>query len=125
MGLQTARAETILRVLAEGEWISAAVVPEATAWQEVRWIVGVQAGRQLYFAPYQFDERNRPRPVIREILSELGPVTDPWEIASWFHFPNGWIVEADGGRPIAPKDALDNRVGSLEAARRFRKTYVA
>ena len=27
------------------------------------------------------------------ILAELGPATDPWTIAAWFQFPNGWIVE--------------------------------
>ncbi|WP_323046533.1 hypothetical protein [Paraburkholderia sp.] len=85
----------------------------------------MEAAGQLYFARYQFDECNQPRPVIKEVLAELGPVTDPWKIAAWFHFPNGWIVEEGGAGSIAPKNALDNRLGVLEAARRFRGTFVA
>lgn len=124
-GMQNGRAETILKLLAEGEWISAAAAPEATAWQERGWIFGVQATGQLYFARYQFDEHALPRPVIRAILAELRPATDPWTIAAWFHFPNGWIVEDGGACPVAPKDALDDPAVVLEAARRFRGTYVA
>ncbi|MFM0439430.1 hypothetical protein PQQ84_23430 [Paraburkholderia strydomiana] len=93
LGPQTGLAEMILRMLADGEWISAGATPEGvTGWLQSGRIFGVEAAGQLYFR-YQFDEHNQPRPVIKEILAELGPATDPWKIAVWFYFPNGWIVE--------------------------------
>jgi hypothetical protein len=95
----TERAETIFEMLAEEEWISARAAPEGVAgWQQLGWIFGVEAASQLYFARYQFDERNQPRPVIKEILAELGPVTDPWKIdACGFTFPT-----AGSSRMVVP-----------------------
>jgi hypothetical protein len=124
--LQTLREEMILKILAEGEWIGADTVPADVAeWQQRGWIFGVEAEGQRYYARYQFDDRGQPLPVIREILAELGPATDPWTIAAWFHFPNGWIVEEGCTAPIAPKDALDRHVAVVDAARRFRGTFEA
>ena len=68
--LQTQREETIQKILAEGEWIGADTAPRDVAgWQQRGWIFGVQAGGRLYFARYQFDDHDEPRPVIREILA--------------------------------------------------------
>jgi hypothetical protein len=51
-------------------------------------------------------------------------VADPWLLAAWFHYPNAWIVGADGV-PGAPKDALDRRDDLIRAARRRSNSYVA
>jgi hypothetical protein len=124
--LQTQREATIRTLLDEGEWIGAGAAPvEAGEWLQHGRVFGVEAGGLLYFARYQFDDHDEPRPVIRDILAELGPANDPWTIVAWFHFPNGWIVEEGGSGPIAPKDALDRPGAVLDAARRFRGTYVA
>ncbi|SKD04108.1 hypothetical protein SAMN05445504_9140 [Burkholderia sp. CF099] len=124
--LQTQREATIRKMLEEGEWVAAGAAPvEAGEWLQHGRIFGVEAGGQRYFARYQFDDHDEPRPVIRDILAEFGPADDPWTIAAWFHFPNGWIVEEGGSEPIAPKDALDRPVAVLDAARRFRGTYAA
>ena len=61
---------------------------------------------QAYFAAYQFDTVCQPQPVIHDILAALGPVTDTWKIAAWFHFPNGWIID-ERAHAVAPKNALD------------------
>ncbi|SIT41793.1 conserved hypothetical protein [Paraburkholderia piptadeniae] len=123
---QTQREETIQKILAEGEWIGADAAPgDVAGWQQRGWIFGVEAGGRLYFARYQFDDHDEPRPIIREILAELGPAADPWTIAAWFHFPNGWIVKEGCSGPVAPKDALDCATAVLDAARRFRGTFAA
>ncbi|CAB3741006.1 hypothetical protein LMG22037_06442 [Paraburkholderia phenoliruptrix] len=91
--LQTQREATIQKLLEEGESIAADAAPvEAGEWLQRGRIFGVEAGGQRYFARYQFDDHDEPRPVIRDILAEYGPAHDPWAIATWFHFPNGWIV---------------------------------
>ena len=38
-------------------------------------------------------------------LKAFGEVADPWVLAAWFHYPNGWIVSSDGV-PVAPKEAI-------------------
>lgn len=73
-----------------------------------------------YYPRYQFDMNYQPLPLIKEILTALGEKNDPWAIAAWFHFPNGWITarHADAALPLAPKDALaDRRDAVLLAAR--------
>ncbi|MDR6476296.1 hypothetical protein J2778_003796 [Paraburkholderia graminis] len=124
--LLTLREETILKILAEGEWMGEDTVPaDVAGWQQRGWIFGVEAEGHLYYARYQFDDRGQPLPVIRQILAELGHTTDPWAIAAWFHFPNGWLVEDGCTAPIAPRDALDHHVAVVDAARRFRGTFEA
>ena len=50
----------------------------------------------------------QPLAVVKKVLKAFSPVADPWLLAAWFRFPNGWLAGADG-RPLAPKDALDRR----------------
>jgi hypothetical protein len=84
----------------------------------------VEIGSQLYFVRYQFDNHDRPLPVIKRILTALGSATDPWEIAACSHYPNHWLDGEDGTRPITPKDALCNLISFVAVAREFRGTFV-
>ena len=71
--------------------------------------------------------RAQPLAIIKEILAAFGEVADPWLLAAWFHFPNGWIVRRDatGTVAVAPRDALDRRDAVLAAAARRPSSYVA
>jgi len=117
------------------EWLTAdelnrrlATVPDCHSAFELehqRRIFSVQRDGYHYFAAYQFGVDLEPLPVIREILTRLLE-EDSWEIAAWFHFPNGWIPLDDHGQsPLAPKNALDRHEEVLRAAERYRSTYVA
>ena len=122
-------------LFAEGEWLTAEMVhalqqqpsPDTSQptsdWKRSGLIFGVPLDGNEYFARYQFDAMYQPRPIIEAILRELDSWADPWKIAAWFHFPNGWI--SDGSSPVAPKDALDRSDDVLEAARKTRGSYVA
>ncbi len=130
------RLKTMRAVFEEGDWLAAeqlrALQPvppaspslPASDWKRRGRIYGVSyRGRELY-ARYQFDEMYQPLAVVKEVLKAFGPVADPWLLAAWFHFPNGWLAGADG-RPLAPKDALDRRDALVAAAARRRGSYVA
>ncbi|CAN7722522.1 hypothetical protein LJR290_007084 [Variovorax sp. LjRoot290] len=130
------RMRTLRQVFAEGDWLTAeqlnvlqAAAPKsksqpASDWKRRGRIYGVSHGGREYFARYQFDAMYEPLPVIREILKAFGEVADPWVLAAWFHYPNAWIVGADG-TPVAPKEALDRHDAVLHAAQRRRTSYVA
>ena len=130
------RLRTVRAVLEEGDWLTGEQLRElqpappaspslpASDWKRRGRIYGVSyRGRELY-ARYQFDEMYQPLAVVRDVLKAFGPVADPWLLAAWFHFPNGWLAGPDG-RPLAPKDALDRRDEVLAAAARRRASYVA
>jgi hypothetical protein len=130
------RMRTVRQVFAEGDWLnseqlnSLQVTPPksksqpASDWKRRGRIYGVSHGGREYFARYQFDAMYEPLPVIRDVLDAFGEVADPWLLAAWFHYPNAWIVGADGV-PVAPKDALDRRDDIIRAARRRSNSYVA
>lgn len=65
--------------------------------------------------------------MIGDVLAAFGPVTDTWQIAAWFHYPNGRIVEPTdkGIKPIAPKDALDRYSDLMKALENRKGTYVS
>jgi hypothetical protein len=135
------RLETIRKIIDGTPWITVeallarhleshlAAPDPVSDWKRRGLIFSVEIGSTEYFARYQFDGMGRPLPVIREILEALGPVGDPWKIAAWFYFPNGWLVDPNctGGTPraVAPKDALQRPVLVIEAARNSRETYWA
>ncbi|MFM0139813.1 hypothetical protein [Caballeronia grimmiae] len=135
------RAETIRSVFAAGEWLTSEQINSlqqappisksqpASDWKRRGRIFSVNVNGREYFAGYQFDALCQPLPIIRELLTELGPVADMWKIAAWFHAPNGWIAEqssiSDTPRPVAPKDALDRPDEVLAAARRNRRSFIA
>lgn len=135
------RMGTIRTIIDGTHWITAEALlarhPEShlaapdpvSGWKRRGPIFSVEIGSTEHFASYQFDEMGLPLPVIREILAGLGPNTDAWKIAAWFHFSNGWLVDPDRTegttRAVAPKDALQRPVEVIEAARKSRGTYWA
>lgn len=130
------RMQTLRQVFAEGDWLTSEQLnalqdtppksksQPASDWKRRGRIYSVNRGGREYFARYQFDAMYGPLPVIREVLEAFGDVADPWVLAAWFHYPNGWIVGADG-KPISPKDALDRRDDVVRAALKRRSSYVA
>lgn len=130
------RMGTLRKVFNAGDWLTAeqlnalqAEPPKsksqpASDWKRRGRIFGVSRSGREYFARYQFDAMYEPLPVIRDVLKAFGEVADPWVLAAWFHFPNGWIVSSDGV-PVAPKEALDRRDDLIRAAPRRHDSYVA
>lgn len=127
-------------ILAETSWVSSELInshqktPEenkstvASDWKREGRIFSVNDGEREIFPAYQFDVAWQPRPVIEEILAQLAEVADSWNIAAWFHFPNGWLSYRDKSGavvPVAPRDALDRVKDVVDAARKNRATYVA
>ncbi|GGG86825.1 hypothetical protein [Edaphobacter dinghuensis] len=133
------RLQTIREIFKGEEWLTAemlnALQPEpssnrslpASDWKRRGRIFSVTYGGKEYFPRYEFDAVYQPLPLIRELLTAFGPVADTWKIASWFHYPNGWIVEPgpEGVKPVAPKDALDRRDDLMKALEKRKGSYVA
>ena len=133
------RMQTVREVFTDGDWLTAeqlnALQPDppankshpASDWKRRGRIFSVNHGGRDYFARYQFDALYQPLPVIKDILKAFGPVADPWVLAAWFHFPNGWIAQPgrDGEHAVAPKDAFDRRESVLNAAAQRQASYVA
>ena len=133
------RLQTIREIFKEEEWLTAEMLnglqPEpssnrslpASDWKRRGRIFSVTYGGKEYFPRYEFDAVYQPLPLIRELLTAFGPVADTWKIASWFHYPNGWIVEPgpEGVKPVAPKDALDRRDDLMKALEKRKGSYVA
>lgn len=81
-----------------------------------------------YYPSYQFDMNGQPLPIMKDVLTALGEMNDAWAIASWFHFPNGWISRSVDGKavPVAPKDALLTRKDEvIKAAEKAWRTHYA
>ena len=132
------RLQTIREIFNEEEWLTAEMLnrlqPEppankslpASDWKRRGRIFSVSFGGKEYFPRYEFDAAYQPLPVIREFLAAFGTVADTWKIASWFHYPNGWIAEPGPGvEPVAPKDALDRRDDLMKALAKRKGSYVA
>ena len=133
------RMKTVQQVFAEGDWITAEHVNAlqadpptnkshpASDWKRRARIFSVNYGGKEYFARYQFDALYQPLSIIKDILKAFGAVADPWVLAAWFHFPNGWIAKrgSAGSESAAPKDALDQRGVVLNAAAQRQASYVA
>lgn len=130
------RMQTMRQIFAEGDWLTAEQLnvlqqspPKnkahpASDWKRRGRAFSVSHGGREYFARYQFDAMYQPLPVIRDVLKAYGEIADTWALAVWFHFPNAWIPGPDGA-PIAPKDALDQHDGVVDAAKRLGTSYVA
>lgn len=133
------RLQTIRTMFREEEWLTNEMLNQlqsespsnrslpASDWKRRGRIFSVNFGGKEYFPSYEFDAVYQPLPVIRDILKAFGPVADPWKLAAWFHFPNGWIVEPgpEGPTPVAPKDALDRLNDLLNALKKRQGSYVA
>lgn len=73
----------------------------ASRWRSAGKIFGIDVtGRTLYPA-FQFDESGKPKPIVSKVLKILGP-RGPWQIASWFTTPNGWLP--NDRRPVEVMD---------------------
>jgi hypothetical protein len=130
---------TVKKVLEEGDWLTAkdinklqkkppAKKPLPTSdWKRRGRIFSVLYGGRAYCPRYQFDVMYQPLPCISDILKAYGVCADTWSPATWFHFPNGWIVEEVGNEvvPVVPKDALDQVSDVIKAARSRKGTYVS
>lgn len=130
---------TVKKVLEEGDWLTAEDINKlqknppakkslpASDWNRRKRIFCVSYGGKKYYPRYQFDAMYQPLPFIKDILKAYGDCADTWSIATWFHFPSGWIAKQVGNEatPIAPKDALDRPSDVIKAARNQKGTYVA
>ncbi len=140
---RSARQRTINTIIERCTWVSCAKLEGARAagtlshasvstlplvdWKRRKRIFSVRIGKIDYFPEFQFDASGTPLTVIKDILSALGEVADPWSIAAWFVFPNNWVTDpaSDSGVGVAPKDLLDHGSILIEAAKRRRGTYHA
>lgn len=133
------RMKTVQQVFAEGDWITAEQINAlqaeppankshpASDWKRRGRIFSVNYGGKEYFPRYVFDALYQPLTIVKEVLKAFGTVADPWVLAAWFHFPNGWIAKpgSGGSESVAPKDALDQRDALLNAATQRQVSYVA
>jgi hypothetical protein len=133
------RLQTVQEIFKEEEWLTTDMLnrlqPDppsnkslpASDWKRRGRIFSITFGGKEYFPRYEFDQAYQPLPIIRDILTAFGPVADTWKIASWFHYPNGWIAESGAGgmKPLAPKDALDRRDDLLNALAKRKGSYAA
>lgn len=139
------RMQTVNTLLAETEWLTAeqinALQPEppanrslpASDWKRRGRVFAVNHGGRELYPRYQFDAAYQPLPVVKPVLAAFGPVADPWTLAAWFHFPNGWLARpraADAApgqppEPAAPKDRLDDAAAVVHAATQRHHGYVA
>lgn len=130
------RMRTLRQVFTEGDWLNAEQLNKlqekppksksqpASDWKRRGRIFAVNRGGLEYYPRYQFDAMYEPLPIIRDVLQAFGKVADPWVLAAWFHYPNGWLVGADGA-PLAPKDALSRGEALVRAAAKRLGSYVA
>ena len=129
------RLQTIREIIDHGDWLTAEELNAlqlsppsnkslpASDWKRRGRIFGVVNGGREYFARYQFGESYEPLDIVRDLLKVFGEVADPWSLAAWFHFPNGWLVDEDGIAQ-SPKNMLNHREMVLTAASK-RDSYVA
>lgn len=82
-------------------------------WIVSRSIVSISWRAQTLMPAFQFDRADMSiRPCVSDVLLELGPVFDNWEMALWFATPNAWLDHA------APVTLLaDDALSVLQAAR--------
>jgi hypothetical protein len=130
---------TVQKVFAETDWLTAEEINQlqdkppakkslpASDWKRRGRVFSVTYDGKEYYPRYQFDAKYQPLPVISDILKAYGECADTWSIATWFHFPNGWIAKEVGDEavPVAPKDALDRSSDVIRAARNQQGTYIA
>ena len=95
----------------------------ASDWKRRGKIYAVSWDGKEYFPAYQFSEALQPLPVMAEVLAQFGKVADTWQIAAWFHFPNGWLAAAGPGE--APRDCLNERAALFPAIRHRLGRYQA
>jgi hypothetical protein len=82
-------------------------------WIVRRGVLNLNWRSQILVPVFQFTDADmRVRPVVSDVIAELGDVFDDWEIASWFAKSNAWLHNE---RPVNVVD-VDNEA-LLHAAR--------
>jgi hypothetical protein len=133
------RLQTIQEIFSKEKWLTADMLNHlqaeppsnhllpASDWKQQGKIFSVTFEEKEYFPRYEFDAAYQPLSLIGDVLAAFGPVADTWQIAAWFHYPNGRIVESGdkGIKPVAPKDALDRREDLIKAIEERKGSYVA
>lgn len=133
------RLQTIQEIFSEEKWLTAEMMNHlqaeplsnqllpASDWKRQGRIFSVMFEGKEYFPRYEFDAAYQPLPLIGEVLAAFGSVADTWQIAAWFHYPNGRIIESGdrGIKSVAPKDALDRREDLIKAIEERKGSYVA
>ena len=84
----------------------------AQAWWNDGKIFGVERQGRVLYPAFQFGGDGRPKPVVADVLRALGQ-RGPWQIASWFATPNGWL---SGDR--RPVDVMDTDPAAVVNAAR-------
>ena len=82
-------------------------------WIAEREVIGFEWESRTWLPIFQFNlfDMTLP-PALGQVLAELIPVYDPWELASWFAQPNSWLADR------VPADALEHDPSAvLQAAR--------
>ena len=63
-------------------------------WIERRQVICFKWRLDIWLPWFQFHRAELvPHPQLSPIFSELTPVFDPWEMATWFAHPNPWLAE--------------------------------
>ena len=118
------KANEIRAVLDSTKWLKAtsvgneALSPEARARLAQKWlkdgqIFSIERGDFERFPLYEFGSDLTPLPVLKEILSEIGPIRG-WRFAVWIASANTWL----DGR--APRECLTKEFQAiLEAAKYY------
>jgi hypothetical protein len=84
----------------------------AARWRNAGKIFAVEHQGRFFYPAFQFDGAGRPKPVVAEVLQALGK-RGPWQIASWFTAPNGWLAD-----DRCPVDVMDADPDAVAAAAR-------
>ena len=84
----------------------------AARWRNAGRIFAVEHQGRFFYPAFQFDGAGRPKPVVAAVLEALGK-RGPWQIASWFTAPNGWLPD-----DRCPVEAMDADPDAVAAAAR-------
>ena len=84
----------------------------AGRWRNAGKIFGVELQGRIFYPAFQFDDAGRPKPVVARVIQALGK-RGPWQIASWFTAPNGWLPD-----DRCPVDVMDDSPEAVADAAR-------
>ena len=85
-------------------------------WIAEREVIGFEWQSRTWLPVFQFNlfDMTRP-PALEQVLAELNPVYDSWELANWFAQPNPWLADR------VPAETLElDPFSVLQAARASR-----
>ncbi len=84
----------------------------AARWRNAGKIFAVEHQGRFFYPAFQFDGAGRPKLVVADVLHALGK-RGPWQIASWFTAPNGWLPD-----DRSPVEVMDTDADAVAAAAR-------